>query len=110
MKTRRTTSAEGLGWNPGTVTVGPHNVVTGFEMNNLVAEVLDDESPRVVKTKMFGLNAAWQPIEPLGPRRRYLHLRSHAQQRRQGRFVVAGIPEATGDFSTNAAGLAESGR
>ena len=98
-------SDEGLKWNPGTVTVGPHNVVTGFDMNNLVAEVLDDESPRVVKTKMFGLNAVWQPTSRWGLVADTYISEATRNSGGKSRFVVAGIPEATGEFSTNAAGL-----
>ena len=98
-------SDAGQKWNPGTVTVGPNNVVTGFQMNNLVAEVLDDESPRVVNTRMFGLNAEWQPLDRLSVSGDAYISQATRDSGGQSRFVVAGIPEASGNFSTNAAGL-----
>jgi iron complex outermembrane receptor protein len=99
------TSDEGAKWVPGTVRLNPNGVVTGFGINDLVAEVLDDENPRVVKTTMFGVNAAWDVSDRL-------HLIGDAylsEAKRdsggQSRFVVAGIPGSSGVFSTNGAGL-----
>ena len=90
---------------PAPCSVNQNGVVTGFDINNLVAEVLDDENPRVVNTRMFGLNAAWQLTDRLTLQGdTYLSLATR-DTGGQSRFVVAGITGATGVFSTNAGGL-----
>jgi iron complex outermembrane recepter protein len=95
----------GLKWRPGTVKVDANNVVTNFTIDDLVAEVLTYEEPRKVKTYQIGGNVEWNPNNDLT-----LKLdayRSQASRNGAGkeRFVVAGIPGASGVFATRANGL-----
>jgi iron complex outermembrane recepter protein len=99
------TSDEGEKWVPGSVQVGANNVVTGFGINNLVAEVLDDNNPRVVTTQMYGFNAAWEATDRLHFVGDVYFSDASRDSGGQSRFIVAGIPDSTGIFSTNAGGL-----
>ena len=99
------TSADGEKWQPGTVSVDGNGVVTGFGIRNLVAEVLDDENPRVVDTRLFGLNAAWDTTDRLHLQADGYISEATRDSGGKSRFVVAGVPDSTGVFSTNAGGL-----
>ncbi len=90
-----------LKWVPGTVRADANGVITNFNMNNLTAEVLDDEVARVVKTDLFGANLKWDATDSL-----HIVADGYLSQSKRNsgglnRFVVAGIPGATGVFATN---------
>jgi iron complex outermembrane recepter protein len=95
----------GLKWRPGTVKADSNGVITNFTIDDLVAEVLTYEEPRKVDTYQIGGNIEWSASERLK-----LNLDAYrSQATRNGggkeRFVVAGIPGATGVFATRANGL-----
>jgi TonB-dependent receptor len=92
-------------WLPGTVHADANGVITNFAMNNLTAEVLDDEIDRVVDTHLLGANLKWDVTDRfqlLGDA--YL---SQAARDSGGkdRFVVAGITNTSGVFATRDNGL-----
>lgn len=87
------------------VTADSNGVITGFHINNLVAEVLNDHKPRVVDTRLFGLKAAWDTTDTLHLDGDVYISQATRNSGGQSQFVVAGIPGSTGVFSTNPGGL-----
>lgn len=94
-----------LKWDPATIRADANGVITNFSMNQLVAEVLDDTNARAVTTRLFGGNLRWDVTDRLQlTGDAYL---SEAARNSGGldRFVVAGIPDASGVFATRNNGL-----
>lgn len=85
---------------PGSITVDENNIVTGFEMNDLVAEVLTYEEPRTVETYLFGANMKWAASDAASFTFDGYWGKAARENAGKERFVVAGIPGATGRFAT----------
>lgn len=87
-------------WDPGSVKVDGNGVVTDFTINDLVAEVLTTDEPRTVNTYQVGGHVDWNPSERL---RVALDAYTGKATRNSGgksRFVVAGVTDSNGVFST----------
>ncbi len=87
-------------WDMSTVKYDKNGVITNFAMNNLVAEVLDDEEPRVVHTQQYGGHATWQATDKLTVDADAYWSRAAHNEAGKNRFVVAGIPDASATFAT----------
>ncbi len=87
-------------FEPGSITVDSNNVVTGFTINDLVAEVLTYEEPRKVDTYLFGGNAEWKAGDRVTVSLDGYYGKAKRNSAGQERFFVAGIPGATGVFKT----------
>lgn len=88
-------------WVPGSVKTDANGVVTNFAINDLVAEVLTTDEPRVVNTYQFGGHVDWNPTDRM---KLVLDAYTGEAKRNSGgksNFVVAGIPDSSGVFATN---------
>ncbi|BBC73419.1 conserved hypothetical protein [Altererythrobacter sp. B11] len=94
-----------LRWDPGSVTVDQNNVVTGFTMDELVAEVLTTDEPRNSQTYQFGGHIDWDATERLKVAVDAYYGKARDNTGGQNRFVVAGIPGSSAVFATNNGGL-----
>ena len=92
-------------WIPGTVKADANGVVTNFAMNNLTAEVLDDEASRVVNTKLLGANIKWDVNDKLHLSGDGYFSESARNSSGKNRFLVAGIPGSSAIFATRNNGL-----
>ena len=90
---------------PGSIRVDSNNVVTGFEIEDLVPELVNYEEPRTVDTYLFGANASWKPSDRLTFTADGYWGRAERNSAGKERFVVAGATGGTGRFSTRADGL-----
>lgn len=84
---------------PGTIRVDSNNIVTGFEIRDLVAEVLTYEEPRTVDTYLFGANTKFKPTDQLTITADGYFGDASRSSAGKERFFVAGIPNASGVFS-----------
>ncbi|MEP7242436.1 MAG: TonB-dependent receptor [Gammaproteobacteria bacterium] len=79
-----------------------NGVITHYTIDDMVAEVLNYEEPRTVDTSQFGVNAKWQATDRLEVGLDGYWSQAKRDSAGQFRFVVAGIPGATGEFTTRA--------
>lgn len=96
---------ESARFEPGSITVDENNVVTGFTINDLVAEVLTYEEPRTVDTYLFGGNAKWEASDFATFTLDGYWGNASRNSAGKERFVVAGVTGATGVFATNNGGM-----
>ena len=89
-----------LRWDPASITVDANNVVTGFKVNDLVAEVLTTDEPRNSETYQFGGHIDWQPADRLKVAIDGYYGKARDNSGGQNRFVVAGITGASATFAT----------
>jgi TonB-dependent receptor len=82
-----------------------NGVVTNYNVQDLVAEVLTYEEPRKVDTQQFGFNAKWQLNDDLTTDFDGYWSRAKRDSAGQFRFVVAGITGASGTFATRQNGF-----
>jgi iron complex outermembrane recepter protein len=92
-------------WDLNTLKVDQNGVVTNFAMHDLVAEVLDDQEPRIVHTQQYGGHATWTPLDRLTVDIDGYWSQASHNEGGKNRFVVAGIPGSTGVFATRANGF-----
>lgn len=96
----RNDSQSPLKWVESSIKSDANHVITNFEINDLVAEVLTYEEPRVVDTYQIGFKTVYDASEKM----RWTFDTYSAQAKRnsagQERFVVAGILNSHGVFST----------
>ena len=92
-------------WLPGTVHADANGVITNFSMNNLTAEVLDDELDRVVNTRLLGANLKWEVTDRLELDGDAYLSQAGRNSGGRDRFVVAGITGTDGVFATRNNGL-----
>ncbi len=52
-----------LRWDPASIRTDANNVVTGFSLNDMVAEVLTTDEPRKSQTYQFGGHIDWKPAD-----------------------------------------------
>jgi iron complex outermembrane receptor protein len=95
----------GLRWDPASITVDERNVVTGYTLNNLVAEVLTTDEPRQSETWQIGGRIDWKPTDRLKLAIDGYYGRASDNTGGQNRFVVAGITGASATFQTRNGGL-----
>lgn len=94
-----------LKWLPGTITVDENNIVTGFGIRDLVAEVLTTDEPRTVNTYQFGGHLDWNPTDRLAVDFDAYTGRATRNSGGKQRFVVAGVLDSTATFATRNGGL-----
>ncbi|HUD30843.1 MAG TPA: TonB-dependent receptor [Novosphingobium sp.] len=94
-----------LRWDPASITVDQNNVVTGFSLDDLVAEVLTTDEPRKSQTYQFGANIDWKPTDRLKFVFDGYYGKARDNTGGQNRFVVAGITGASAIFATRDGGL-----
>ncbi len=94
-----------LRWDPASIRTDANHVVTGFSMDDLVAEVLTTDEPRKSETWQLGGHIDWHASDRLK-----IGLDAYAGKARddtggQNRFVVAGIPGSSVTFATRDGGI-----
>jgi iron complex outermembrane recepter protein len=94
-----------LKWDMSTVKIDKNNVITNFTENDQVAEVLDDEQPRIVHTQQYGTHATWLATSKLSVDVDAYWARAAHNEGGKNRFVVAGIPGSTATFAAKDYGL-----
>lgn len=92
-------------WDPNSITVDKNNVVTGYTINDLVAEVLTTDEPRQSQTYQIGGRIDWRPTERLKLAFDGYYGRATDNTGGQNRFVVAGILGASATFATRNGGI-----
>jgi TonB-dependent receptor len=101
----RNDASSPLKWDPSSIKFDKNGVITNFTENGAVAEVLDDEQPRVVHTQQYGGHAAWQASEKFNVDVDAYWARAAHNEAGKNRFVVAGIPDSTVTWATRDRGL-----
>jgi TonB-dependent receptor len=101
----RNDTSSPLKWDMSTVKYDKNGVITNFTENDEVAEVLDDEQPRIVHTQQYGGHANWQPTEKLSVELDAYWARAAHNEAGKSRFVVAGIPGSSVVWATRDFGL-----
>ena len=94
-----------LRWNPDSITVDRNNVVTGYSLDNLVAEVLTSDEPRKSETWQVGGRIDWKPIDRLKLAIDGYYGRASDNTGGQNRFVVAGVTGASAVFDASRGGI-----
>jgi TonB-dependent receptor len=94
-----------LRWNPASISVDENNVVTGFSMKDLVAEVLTTDEPRKSQTYQIGGHVDWKPTDRLKLAFDGYFGKARDKTGGRNRFVVAGILGANATFATRNGGL-----
>ena len=83
------------------ITTDANNVVSGFNIQNLVAEVLTTDEPRQSQTYQIGGHITWRAAERLKVNVDGYYGRATDDTGGQNRFVVAGITGASATYATN---------
>lgn len=96
-----------LRWDPASIRVDRNNVVTGFGMQNLVAEVLTTDEPRQSQTYQVGGRIDWRPVDELKLVFDGYYGKATNSTGGRNRFVVAGIPGASATFATRDGALSD---
>ncbi|UIJ46968.1 TonB-dependent receptor [Sphingomonas cannabina] len=94
-----------LRWDPASIRTDGNNVVTGFNVNDLVAEVLTTDEPRKSETYQIGGRIDWRAGEKWKFALDGYYGKATDNSGGQNRFVVAGIPGASASFATRDNGL-----
>lgn len=94
-----------LRWDPASITTDANNVVTGFSLNDLVAEVLTTDEPRKSQTYQFGGHIDWQATDRFKLSFDGYYGKARDTTGGRNRFVVAGITGASATFATREGGL-----
>ena len=87
------------------ITAGKNGVVTGFDIDNYVSEVLTTDEPRASQTYQIGGHVDWRASDRLKLAVDGYYGRATDSTGGQNRFVVAGIPGASARYATNAGSL-----
>ena len=96
---------DGLKWLPGSVKADKNGVITNFQIQDLIAEVLTTDEPRTVKTYQIGGHVDWKSTERLTLMLDAYQAQAKRDTGGQNRFVVAGITGASALFATRDGGL-----
>ncbi len=94
-----------LRWDPASIKTDANNVVTGFSLNDLVAEVLTTDEPRKSQTYQFGGHIDWQATDRFKLAFDGYYGKARDTTGGRNRFVVAGITGASATFATREGGL-----
>jgi TonB-dependent receptor len=94
-----------LRWDPNSIRVDENNVVTGFTVNDLVAEVLTTDEPRRSQTYQIGGRIDWKASDQLSFTADAYYGKAEDNTGGDNRFVVAGIPGASASFATRRGGI-----
>ncbi|MGK6321172.1 TonB-dependent receptor [Sphingomonas sp. DT-204] len=94
-----------LRWDPASIRTDDNNVVTGFNVNDLVAEVLTTDEPRKSETYQIGGRIDWRAGEKWKFALDGYYGKATDNSGGQNRFVVAGILDASAAFATRNNGL-----
>ncbi|MDT8760281.1 TonB-dependent receptor [Sphingomonas psychrotolerans] len=94
-----------LRWDPASIRTDANHVVTNFALDGLVAEVLTTDEPRKSQTWQFGGHIDWRPSDSLKFALDGYVGKAQDNTGGRNRFVVAGIPGASGTFATRDDGI-----
>jgi TonB-dependent receptor len=94
-----------LRWDPESIQTDGNNVVTGFNLDGLVAEVLTTDEPRESETYQIGGRIDWQATDRLKLAFDGYYGKARDDTGGQNRFVVAGILGASAEFATRDGGI-----
>lgn len=87
-------------WVAGTVKTDANGVVTNFQIDQLVAEVLTTDEPRTVNTYQFGAHIDWKATDNLSFVLDGYDGQATRNAGGKNRFVVAGIIDSSAIFAT----------
>jgi len=94
-----------LRWDPASIQTDANHVVTGFALDDLVAEVLTTDEPRKSETWQLGGHVDWRATDRLKFGLDGYFGKARDDTGGQNRFVVAGIPGASAEFATRDGGI-----
>ncbi|WP_165356512.1 TonB-dependent receptor [Sphingosinicella sp. BN140058] len=94
-----------LRWDPASIQTDSNHVVTGFDLDDLVAEVLTTDEPRKSQTYQIGGRIDWRPADKLKFALDGYYGKARDDTGGQNRFVVAGILGASATFATRNGGI-----
>jgi iron complex outermembrane recepter protein len=94
-----------LRWDPETIRTDDNHVVTGFGINDYVAEVLTTDEPRKSQTWQIGGRIDWHASDRLKFALDGYYAKASDDTGGRNRFVVAGVPGASATFATRNNGL-----
>lgn len=102
---REDPTSPNLKWDLSTLKIDKNNVVTGFSMNDLVAEVLVDREPRLVRTYQYGGHATWTPSAHLSVDVDAYWAKASHNEAGKNYWVVSGVTDTSATFATRSGGL-----
>lgn len=94
-----------LRWDPASIQTDANHVVTGFALDDLVAEVLTTDEPRKSETYQIGGHIDWRATDRLKFALDGYLGKARDDTGGQNRFVVAGILGASAEFATRDGGI-----